>query len=48
MRVPMNNVGRRNSTLSDEGRKGWSLVEINVKGTNRGGEGGEEPAVIHM
>ena len=45
LRAP--SVSRRNSTLLvvDEGRKGWSLLAIKKQGTNRSGEGVEEPAM---
>ena len=39
------NVGKHNSTRVDEGRKSWNLLAIKMQGTNRGGEGGEEPAM---
>ena len=38
-------VGRHNSTRVDGGRKGWRLLAIKMQGTNRGGEGPEEPAL---
>ena len=38
-------MGRRNPTRVDEGRKGRSLLATKIKGTNRSGEGAEEPAM---
>ena len=43
MRAP--SVGRQNSTRVDEGRKSLSLLAIKMQGTNRNGQGGEEPAI---
>ena len=38
-------MGSHHSTLINEGRKGSSLLAIKMQGTNRSGEGGEEPAM---
>ena len=38
-------MGRHNSTRVDEGRKCCNLLAIKMQGTNRSGEGEEEPAM---
>ena len=37
--------GRRNFDASRRGKQGLSLLAIELRGTNRNGEGGEEPAM---
>ena len=38
-------MGRHESTRVDEGRKRLGLLAIKMQGTNRSGEGGEEPVL---
>ena len=38
-------MGKHNWTRVDEGRKSCNLLAIKMQGTNRSGEGGEEPAM---
>ena len=46
LRVPINSVGRYNSARVESTReKSVSLLAIKMQGTNRSGEGGEEPAM---
>ena len=44
LRAP--SVGKHNSTRVDEGRKGWNLLAIKVRYTNRSGQGGRRVCYV--